>query len=230
MSDAASTIAMHPSTVNLVRSSHSWTEADSAAGFVLRYLIPMRRQLASILGSTAEADEGLKVLLAHLVSAGFGEHKRGKLRDFLLKGVRSSAKARIADIPSSERAGAALDAATPESAEWLGFWRECLLERAWRSLERFEHANSDLPVYSVLFAMKSQPKSTTTDLANQVSKELGRPVDEETVNRAIKAAQPMFAQLIADEVVETLESPTKDDVKEEIKRLGLTGAFNGIAI
>ncbi len=37
----------------------------------------------------------------------------------------------------------------------------------------------------------------------------------------------MFAQMIADEVVETLESPTKDDVKDEIKLLGLTNAFQG---
>ncbi len=61
---------MQPSSVNLVRSSQSWTEADSAAGFVLRYLAPMRRQLASALGSNAEADEakpeGWKAALAGL--------------------------------------------------------------------------------------------------------------------------------------------------------------------
>ena len=51
MSDVSSSDG-EPSTINLVRSSHPWTEADSAAGFVLRYLAPMRRQLTAILGST----------------------------------------------------------------------------------------------------------------------------------------------------------------------------------
>jgi len=230
MSDAASPITMHPSSVNLVRSSHSWTEADSAAGFVLRYLTPMRRQLASVLGSNYEADESLKILLAHLVSAGFGEHKRGKLRDFLIRGVRSCAKARLAEIPEKERPAAKLDTVTPVSQEWLNYWRDCLMERAWRALERYEHAHPDSPVYSVLFAIKANPKLTTTQLVQQVSKESGIEVDDEVVNRSLTVAKSMFAQLIADEVVETLEGPTKEDVKQEIKLLGMTGAFEGLMI
>lgn len=221
---------MQPSSVNLVRSSQSWTEADSAAGFVLRYLSPMRRQLATILGSNAEADESLKILLAHLVSAGFGEHKRGKLRDFLIRGVRSCAKARLVDLPENERPSVDLGSITLESEEWLGYWRDCLLERAWRALERYEHANPDSPVYSVLFAMKANPNINLTQLVQQVSKETGHDVDEETVNRAVPAARSMFAQLIADEVVETLESPTKDDVKTEIQLLGMAGAFEGLGV
>ena len=132
--------------------------------------------------------------------------------------------------PENERPQTNLDAVTSESGEWLGFWRDCLLERAWRSLERYEHANPDMPVYTVLFAIKSLPKATTAQLAQQASKESGNQVDEETVNRALKMGRTMYAQLIADEVVETLESPTKEDVKREIQALGMTGAFNGIAL
>ena len=230
MSGAASPTTMPPSSVNLVRSSHSWTEADSAAGFVLRYLAPMRRQLASILGSNSEADESLKILLAHLVSAGFGDHKRGKLRDFLIRGVRSCAKARLADMPESERPSTNLDSVTLQSQEWLGFWRDCLLERAWRALERYEHANPEVPVYSVLFVINSNPNINTTELAQQASQESGLTVDEELVNRALPLARSMFAQMIADEVVETLENPTKDHVKDEIKLLGLTNAFHGLIV
>ena len=133
----------------------------------------------------------------------------GKLRDFLLKGVRSCAKARIAEMPESERPQTNMDSVTSESPEWLGVWRDCLLERAWRALDRFEHANPEMPVYSVLFAIKSQPKATTTQLAQQVSKEMGTAIDEEIVNRALKTGRTMYAQLIADEVVETLERPSQ---------------------
>ena len=221
---------MNPSSVNLVRSSHTWTEADSAAGFVLRYLTPMRRQLAAIMGSNSEADESLKLLLQHLVSAGFGEYKKGRLRDFLIRGIRSSAKARVAEMPEASRPKINLDGVTLESSEWLGFWRDCLLERAWRALERHEHTNSDMPVYSVLFAINAQPNATTQQLAQSISQELGTTVDEATVDRALPMAKAMFAQLIADEIVETLESPTKDDVKQEINTLGMAGAFSGLSV
>ena len=221
---------MQPSSINLVRSSHSWTDADSAAGFVLRYVSPMRRQLVSVLGSNSEADEALKKLFAHLVSAGFSKYNKGRLRDFLIKGIRSSAKARIADLPENERPNVSLDAIVGDSPEWLAFWRDCLLERSWRALERYEHANPDMPLYSILFAMNAQPKATTSQLVDAVSRLADRDVDEPTIDRGVANARTMFAQLIADEVVETLQSPTKEDVKAEIRSLGLVNAFSGLSV
>ena len=63
----------------------------------------MRRQLTSVFGSTEHADEALKLLLAHLVSIGFGDQKQGRLRDFLLRGIRSAAKSRVNELPENER-------------------------------------------------------------------------------------------------------------------------------
>ena len=190
----------------------------------------MRRQLVSVLGSNSEADEALKKLLAHLVSAGFSKYNKGRLRDFLIKGIRSSAKARIADLPENERPNVSLDAIVGDSPEWLAFWRDCLLERSWRALERYEHANPDMPLYSILFAMNAQPKATTSQLVDAVSRLADRDVDEPTIDRGVANARTMFAQLIADEVVETLQSPTKEDVKAEIRSLGLVNAFSGLSV
>src|SRR6056297_251404 len=119
MPDASSTHAMTISSVNLVRSSHPWTQANSAAGFVLRYLLPMRRQLSEILGSDELADEALKRLLAHLVAVGFGEHKRGRLRDFLLRAIRSAAKQCVQELPAQSRPKLNLESITLESKAWL---------------------------------------------------------------------------------------------------------------
>ena len=91
------------STVNLVRSSHPWTEADSAAGFVLRYLAPMRRQLTSALGSTEQADEALKLLLAHLVSVGFGEHTPGQIEAAVSLGLKSWTVTCLVVLPQALR-------------------------------------------------------------------------------------------------------------------------------
>ena len=79
MSDASSPAPPNSNAVTLVRTSQGWSLADSAAGFVLRYLAPMRRQLAVLLKSTEQADEGLKMIIAHLVSAGFGDHKHDQM-------------------------------------------------------------------------------------------------------------------------------------------------------
>ncbi|MGB7344741.1 MAG: hypothetical protein WBD20_11030 [Pirellulaceae bacterium] len=218
------------SSVNLVRSSHTWTEADSAAGFVLRYLSPMRRQLALVLGSKDEADEALKILLAHLVQAGFGEHKRGRLRDFLARGLRSCAKARMNDMPEQDRAKVNLDSITLGSKEWLSYWRDCMLERAWRALERHEHQQPDLPVFSVLSVVTTHPKATPKEWLTRIKNEYAIELTADQLQDTLVPARAMFAQLIADEIVETLENPTKGDVKEEIKVLGMAHAFSGLAV
>ena len=216
------------STVNLVRSSNPWTEADSAAGFVLRYLVPMRRQLTTVMTTEALADNALRLLLAHLVSAGFGDHKQGKLRDFLLRGVRSAAKTAVNELPEDQRPELNLDSVTLESKQWLTFWREGLLERAWRSLERYEHAHPNEPLYAVLQASTSDDNKTTAAIATRVASEAGVELKESSINGLLAEARTMFAQLIADEVAETLEDAKGEDVKQEIATLGLGRAFDGI--
>ena len=218
------------SAVNLVRSSHPWTEADSAAGYVLKYIVPMRRILTDVVGSQEIADGALKLLLGHLVSAGFGESKTGRLRDFLVRGVRSAAKTAVADLPENERPELKLNVATLESKTWLVYWREGLLERAWRALERLEHASSAKPYYTVLFAATNGSAKTTSALAAKIKSEIGQELDEATVQQFLTESRTMFAQLIADEVAETINSPTSDDVKKEIALLGLSKAFSGIAV
>lgn len=228
MSDDTSSNNQRTSTINLVRSSHPWTEADSAAGFVLRYLTPMRRQLIAVLGAESQADEALKLLLAHLISAGFGDYKQGRLRDFLVRGMRSAAKNRSNDMSQAERANVDLDQLTVDAKPWLKFWREGLLERAWRSLERHEHAHPDAPLYSVLHMATTNPNATPAMLAVQINTELGMNLDERLVRKTLPEARTMFAQLVADEVAETLEAPQIDDVKREITQLGLGKAFSGL--
>lgn len=230
MADDLTSDSQHTSTVNLVRSSHPWTKADSAAGFVLRYLVPMRRQLTEVLGTTEHADESLKLLLAHLVSVGFGDQKQGRLRDFLLRGIRSAAKTRVNELPETERPELNLDSLTFDSRQWVAYWRDGILERAWRGLERKEHADAEMPVYTVLQAATGNPKATPGMLAAQIASENGMQLDEELVAQTIPLARALFAQLVADEVAETLESPTGEDVKMEIKQLGLGKAFSGVVV
>ncbi|MCA9135372.1 MAG: hypothetical protein KDB00_01400 [Planctomycetales bacterium] len=218
------------SSVNLVRSSHSWTEAESAAGFVLRYLAPMRRQLTTVLGSSNEADQALKILLTHLVSAGFGEHRKGRLRDFLARAVRSSAKARLTEQGRWESEKEKLACLAADSKEWVVMWRDCLLERAWRALERMEHQDASRPLYSVLWSSTVNSKASLDELAAAVEKQCSVKLDQVKLQQLKLEAKAAFAQLLADEVVETLENPDKASVKKEIQSLGIGGVFSGLTV
>ena len=230
MSSRITTLNSSRSSVNLVRSSHSWTEAESAAGFVLRYLSPMRKQLTSIMGSEKEADQALRILLTHLVSAGFGEHRKGRLRDFLSRAVRSCAKARLSEKGRLEEETQRLAAATQDSKEWLMMWRDCLLERAWRALERMEHQDDTRPLYSVLWTSTINAKASLDKLAVAVETQCGVKLDQIKIQQLKLEGKAAFAQLLADEVVETLENPDKTSVKKEIQSLGIGGAFSGLSV
>ncbi|MEO9593904.1 MAG: hypothetical protein ABJG45_20185, partial [Rhodopirellula bahusiensis] len=142
--DLTSSSLTNSSEVRLSRSRQTWTGAGSAAGFVLRYLPPMRRLLIDVMGSESDADRALAILISHLVKAGYSGHAKGRLRDFLILGLRSAAKARATEIESkAKKAGESvssreldLDSAKTESREWLSYWRDGLMQRAWRALER----------------------------------------------------------------------------------------------
>jgi len=228
MSDASSPTPPNSNAVTLVRTSQGWSQADSAAGFVLRYLAPMRRQLAVLLKSTEQADEGLKMIIAHLVSAGFGDHKHDRLRDFLFRSIRSAARKRLNEIPENKRPDIDFDRLQSDSRDWLRYWREGLLERAWRALERIEHATPSRPLYSVLHCATTNPQATPSMLTIQIATETGVQIDELNAEATLSDARRMFAQLVADEISETLENPVPADVKQEIKSLGLGKAFAGI--
>ena len=218
------------SSVNLVRSSHSWTETESAAGFVLRYLAPMRKQLTAVMGSEAEADQALRILLTHLVSAGFGEHKKGRLRDYLIKALRSCAKARLSEQGSEQEQKEKLAGVTHESKEWMVMWRDCLLERAWRALERMEHQDRERPLYSVLWSSTLNSDASLDELAQAVQSRCGIKLDQVKLQQFKHEAKAAFAQLLADEVVETLENPDKAAVKKEIQSLGMGSVFSGLSL
>jgi hypothetical protein len=190
----------------------------------------MRRQLSLVLGSKIEADEALKILLAHLVQAGFGDHRKGRLRDFLVRGVRSCAKARMAEMSEPEKQKVDLDSIKLTSKEWLTFWRECMLERAWRALERHEHKDPEVKVFAVLSVATTYPKADTAELVGRISDEHSIDLSQREIEETLPQARALFAQLIADEIVETLESPSKNDVKEEIKLLGIASAFSGLGV
>ncbi|TWT75047.1 hypothetical protein [Allorhodopirellula solitaria] len=246
------------SSVHLGRSQQTWTGAGSAAGYVLRYLTPMRRLMVDVTGGEKEADRALAILVTHLVRAGFSGHDRGRLRDFLVRGIRSAAKARFdesvqqnetAELESSTAEAPVppkIDRAKLESPKWLGYWRDGILQRSWRSLERYQHARRyeqaaptesiegeplrEDYIHDVLQIAMAHPKDNPKGWAGRLSPLGDRRASPDEVVTQLELARIRFAQYVADEVAQTLEVPQPDLIEAEIKSLGLSKAFMGVKV
>lgn len=248
------------SSVHLSRSQQTWTGAGSAAGYVLRYLAPMRRLMIDVTGNEQEADRALAILVTHLVRAGFNGHDRGRLRDFLVRGIRSAAKATYdeavqktekSDLQSRDSSTTTptppkLDVAKLESPQWIGYWRDGILQRSWRSLERYQHARrydsatrspslaDDTPkedyVHDVLRIAIANPKENPEGWAGRLQTIGGRVIEPDEVQTQLEFARIRFAQHVADEVAQTLETPEPAKIQAEIKTLGLAKAFMGVKV
>ncbi len=213
------------SSAGLSHPTQPWTAAESAAGFVLRYLLPMREQLVLWLGDEAQADECLKRLIAHLVSQGFGTHGKGRIRDFLMRGIRSASKSVIADLPERNRPAIDFAVWVPDSPSWIANWRKGLLMRAWRSLERLEHKDLNKPFYTVLRTATEHPDEDAAMLAIRINTETDLHVEHDDIRQLLVNAKAAFASLLEGEIMDTLEQQGTADIQQEIESLGLVGIF-----
>lgn len=208
--------------------SAPWTESHNAAGLVLRYLIPMRDQLLQWLGDESLADECLRRILNHLVAQGFGGRARGRLRDFLLRAIRSAAKTLVAE-QGAAGAGTRLSPIdwnqwTVDAPSWRDHWRAAVLARAWRALERREHQDRSTPLYSILRWSSAYPRETPAMLAIRINTESDIRVDANTIARLLPLARRRFAQILLGEIVETLDEKDAAAVEAELADIGLAEA------
>ena len=181
----------------------------------MRYITAMRNYLIETWGAGDAIDGSLELLLNHLSNKGFGEGGKGKLRDYLLRSTRAA----VATYHSKN------DSVSPPPVEqmqvvdqrWIRNWRDCLLERVWRSLERYQHKHPECHEYTVLKALTSHPSDTAAGLTAR----LGIDMEQSELKRVIADGRRRFAQLLADEVAGTLEGPDSQAVEAELTDLGL---------
>jgi hypothetical protein len=205
--------------------SQPWNEAGNAAGFVLRYLPSMREQLVQWLGSGPLADESLRRLIAHLVAQGFGEHGKGRIRDFLMRGIRSAARSTVADVAEPKRPVIDFTKWTPDAPAWIATWRKGLLNRVWRELERREHRDPSQCHYTALKFATEHPQEDAKMLAVRINTELKQKIEPKSIPAILVAGRALFAQLLEHEITETLDLGGDEAVLEEATILGLAGIF-----
>jgi len=144
--------------------------------------------------------------------------ERGRFRDY----VKTAVINLVNDHHRSRQAGPKsllADAAAPElpsEADFVGGWRESVLDQTWRALEE---ANPTF--HAVLLMRISNPEMPSSERAERLTEQLGKPLTPENVRKSLQRAHAKFAELLLDQIADSLEDPTPDDIEGELQALDL---------
>ena len=103
---------------------------------------------------------------------------------------------------------------------FLGSWRTELMSRAWEALARLQETTGQ-PYHTVLRLRVDHPELHSPELAELLSRALGRPVLAGGVRMALQRSRLRFVEFLLEDVARSLKAPTPDQVEEELIHLGL---------
>jgi hypothetical protein len=207
--------------------STHWPMITDPMKFVLRYAPSIRGYLQVLLPLPADVDEVLQEFLLGVVERGFTPDRirRGRFRDYLIATIRYHAwsyvrrkKPRALSAEQAVRLQAPEGTATLDS-EWLAGWRQCLLDRAWETLECKQRHSPGNWHYTALKLTTDHPGADSRMLAARVGAD--PPLSAAAFRKQLSRARAAFARALVNEVERTLENPTPEAVMEELAEVGL---------
>jgi len=155
--------------------------------------------------------------------------KRGRFRDFL-KGVlyhlivdfhnRRRRRARTLPERHADLEVGPMSLADHDS-QFLSSWREELLARSWSVLEAQEKETGQ-PHFVVLRFRADHPKMRSPEMAKELSARLKKPLTSAGVRQLLHRAREKFADILLDEVTQSLDDPSPEQLTEELENLGLS--------
>jgi RNA polymerase sigma-70 factor (ECF subfamily) len=194
---------------------------DCYGKVVYRYLLGALRDADAAKELTQEF--ALRFIRGDLQGA---DRQRGRFRDYL-KGTlfhligdwhRRRQKAPAA-LP--ERHDPAAPQEMLESEEkFLESWRAELIDRAWTGLAQHEQETGQ-PFHHVLAFRAKNPEMRSEEMAKELSRELGSAVAATWVRQTLHRARERFAELLLEEIRQTLKEPAADEIEEELASIGL---------
>ncbi len=155
--------------------------------------------------------------------------ERGRFRDFV-KGVLfhliadyyRRQKAQPQPLPAGvlETAAAPVQDASASNREFEESWRDELMNRGWNALADLQRQTGQ-QFYAVLRFRAEHPDQRSAQMAEQLSLQLEKPVTAAWVRQTLHRARDKFADLLVEEVAQTLDSPTAEQLEQELIDLGL---------
>lgn len=207
-----------------------WPSISDPARFVLRYAPAIRSYLAALLKDADLLDEVVQDFLLHIVEHRFVPEQvtRGRFRDYLKACVRNAALAALrrkkllqADDEALAVLAAPDDPADEASREWHDEWRRTLLSRAWDRLLAHQSRASGNHFHRVLRLAVDHSDEDTAALVERLAVETKHRLTVEAFRQQLSRARKRFAELLLEEVRQTLEKPTDEMVEEELADLEL---------
>jgi RNA polymerase sigma-70 factor (ECF subfamily) len=227
-------ISRIPTVWTMVREAHGDHTAVQAAQQKLldRYSGAIRLYALSALRNEDAADEVCQEFALKFVRGDFGNAnpERGRFRAFVKTVVyrlivdyqrRAKKLGREGSIHSNvAEPAASTDGQQNNDALFDKSWRDELLARCWQRLADDE-AKSGKPYHTVLKYRVAHPDLRSPELADGLTKELGKPINAGAVRVALHRARELFAEMLLDEVTESLTTGSIDEAEQELIDLDL---------
>jgi RNA polymerase sigma-70 factor (ECF subfamily) len=99
-------------------------------------------------------------------------------------------------------------------------WKAELLARVWSALRNWQDRHRQ-PYYTVLRCRADHPLADSAEMAQRVSQALGKTVTTGWLRNRLHFARAKFAELVVEEVRQTLVDPTREFLEQELIDLGL---------
>jgi RNA polymerase sigma factor (sigma-70 family) len=213
----------------MLHSAHtgSPSEAAAAQGILLgRYGGAVRRYLARALGDPTAVDDLTQEFALSLVRGDFrhADPHRGRFRDYvkavlfhLVSKYRRGKQRQPVPVAEDNPELAALTSPVVDpDREFVESWREAMLSRAWEAL-----AGTQPEMFSVLHLRATHPKLPSGQMAEQLSRQLGKPLTAAGVRQTLRRARARFVDLLVEEVAHSLGSSSPQRVEQELRDLNL---------
>jgi RNA polymerase sigma factor (sigma-70 family) len=217
----------------LVRDAHEGqAEAARAAQqqLLTRYAGAIRSYLLASLRDRESAEELFQEFALRFLNGSFrkADPQRGRFRDYvktvlyhLITNHRKQRQRQIQPLTPDHPEPAVEPAAAPErDPEFLAVWRDDLLARSWDALAEVESRGGQ-PLYTVLRYQAENPALRSPQLAEQLGPRLGKSLTATGVRQLLYRARGKFADLLVEEVAQSLGDPTDEQLEEELGELGL---------
>jgi RNA polymerase sigma factor (sigma-70 family) len=214
---------------SVVCRAHASQAAGAAAAqeeLLRRYGKAVQRYLLGAVRDPAVADDlaqefALRFLRGDLRGA---DPQRGRFRDFV-KGVLFHLIAdyhrrkKAQPLPAAVEASLAAHAA-PDDRAFEESWRDELLSRTWKALANGDQQGGH-SFHAVLRFRAEHPDMRSAQMAEQLAGQVGKPVTADWVRQTLHRARDRFADLLLQEVADTLDNPTAAELEQELIDLGL---------
>lgn len=193
-----------------------------------RYRTPVFRYLLAAVGQTDVADDLHQEFALRFIRGDFQRVNPdwGRFRYYLKTALRNLVtdyyrrqQRQPAPLPDDEIIAG--DRRVDEiDEEYLACWKAELLTRTWRALQQYENETGK-PFFTILRFRSDHPELTSEEMATHLTPQLKKEINAGWVRKRLHYAREMFADLLIQEVLSTLEDPGAEDLADELQDVGL---------